>query len=370
MTNLIETLSNVNFHLDQTKSFLDCLKDNNNEYIRTIQQYSNTNFYYDEMKEDNNKSIVLKKNTIEKMIDMINELQKRNKINIHMIEDVCQRLKDSIIIYDDLIEKLRNEEENYNNRMKVVEKEFIELLKQMELDELKKHDEQRMKIVEKYEQMSTQFDFNYVNESQSYQLMQFNQTMEDSELLNELIKEEDNLFDVLEEKYQIQLQEWVGLLIEEIIFNSDIDNWTENSSTFNEKIMGKGKLYFIIEDEDNELFGYYLNTTIEKKDVFLSSEVFKADEESFHFNLESNGRLSGPMKFDTKIGRKSDYELFPDFSAELIHLGDIRLCKTKWKEQSYCCQNNKIFHYNGIQNALCGKQILKVLVEMILFQKE
>ena len=49
-----------------------------------------------------------------------------------------------------------------------------------------------------------------------------------------------------------QFEEWTELKYSEIVFDSDEDNWSINTSVFAEKIMGKDQLLFLIEDEKEE----------------------------------------------------------------------------------------------------------------------
>ena len=93
-----------------------------------------------------------------------------------------------------------------------------------------------------------------------------------------------------------QLEEWTGLKIDELLFDSTTDNWSPKTSILNEKIIGKRQLVFLIEDEDGEKFGSYLNTKIVEKYY----QYQETDNKSFHFNLQSNGRLPKPMKFEIK----------------------------------------------------------------------
>ena len=63
-----------------------------------------------------------------------------------------------------------------------------------------------------------------------------------------------------------QLEEWTGLKCSDIVFDSDVDNWSVRTSVFNERIIGKKQLVFLIEDKDEgEKFGYYLNTEVVEK---------------------------------------------------------------------------------------------------------
>ena len=135
--------------------------------------------------------------------------------------------------------------------------------------------------------------------------------------------------------------------------DSNVDNWSKGTSVLNERIIGKKQLSFVIEDEDGEIFGYYLNTqVIEEYDDWQ-----RTDTKTFQFNLQSkNNRLDKPMKFEITyliIGGICLFEKSDEY--DLIWLGDINLRKENKKNISYCRQNEYCFNYHGIKNALCGK---------------
>ena len=54
------------------------------------------------------------------------------------------------------------------------------------------------------------------------------------------------------------LENWTGLRCGEVVFDSDEDNWKQDRSVFNDRIIGRNHLVFLIEDEGGEKFGYYL----------------------------------------------------------------------------------------------------------------
>ena len=104
----------------------------------------------------------------------------------------------------------------------------------------------------------------------------------------------------------------------------------------------------MIEKEEGEIFGCYINSIIEQ-----SKRV--RDEHAFVFNLESNGRHEGPMKFDIKKEKwYGAFYLFPDWNDVLFDCGyDIRIKKENFKSKSYCWQNeNSRFDYRGVEKAL------------------
>ena len=81
----------------------------------------------------------------------------------------------------------------------------------------------------------------------------------------------------------------------------------------------------------------------------------QTDKKSFEFNLESNGRLQQPMKFEIRDCKYGGYFLYEESDDCLITLGDIILYKANYKSESCCSQNEYYFYYHGIKNALCGK---------------
>ena len=150
-----------------------------------------------------------------------------------------------------------------------------------------------------------------------------------------------------------QLEKWIGLKCCDIIFDSKVDNWSKESNTLNDRIIGKSKLVFIIEDEDNEMFGYYLNSEVMNN----RNQWNETDEKSFHFNLLSkNYRLPSPMKFEIIDTWNGGYWLWDELSNRLISIGDICIYKEYMKSLSRCFLRSEYrFNYHGIPNALCGK---------------
>ena len=121
----------------------------------------------------------------------------------------------------------------------------------------------------------------------------------------------------------------------------------------NEKIIGKKQLTFIIEDEENEIFGYYYNTEVLESYSWWQ----ETDNKSFHFNLQSNNnRLNEPMKFEIKNLIKGGIILCDPSNVDLIGIGNIGLYKEDSKNESHCYKNKNYFNYHGVKNALCGKE--------------
>ncbi|BFU26023.1 trichohyalin, putative [Entamoeba histolytica] len=153
----------------------------------------------------------------------------------------------------------------------------------------------------------------------------------------------------MNEVYIKQIEELTEKRINNILFDSDIDDWNKNTSVFNQRIMNKEHIIIIIEDEEGNKFGGYVNSKIDK----VNSWIY--DSKSFIFSLESNGRIEGMKKFDIKqpqyaflLCKQSNDCLFA------FGIGDIRIYKENDKTISFCNQHS--FEYKGISKALCGKE--------------
>ena len=59
--------------------------------------------------------------------------------------------------------------------------------------------------------------------------------------------------ELISEKEIDQLEEWTGLKCTDIIFDSNVDNWSVDTSVFNERIIGNKQMVFLIEDSKEEI---------------------------------------------------------------------------------------------------------------------
>ncbi|BFU23072.1 trichohyalin, putative [Entamoeba histolytica] len=145
-----------------------------------------------------------------------------------------------------------------------------------------------------------------------------------------------------------QIEKWTEKRINNIIFDSDKDDWKVDTSVFDKRIMNKEHIIIIIEDSRRNKFGGYVNEKIDKVNGDIN------DSYSFVFSLKSKGRMKGMMKFDIKepkyafcLYNQSDNRLF-EFGC-----GDICVYKESYKTWSHC--DPWSFEYEGISNVLCGK---------------
>ena len=115
--------------------------------------------------------------------------------------------------------------------------------------------------------------------------------------------------------------------------------------------MGRNHLVFLIEDDNDELFGFYFN-----KQISLNAKYSESDDKSLYFILNSK-RKSSSLKFNLRTNNcLYGIHLFSKHSDKLIRLGDISLFKEDFKEKSYCRGINGSHdgNYYGINDGLCG----------------
>ena len=119
------------------------------------------------------------------------------------------------------------------------------------------------------------------------------------------------LMKYVEYKEMRQLEEWTNKKCTEIVFDSDKDNWSENTSVFDSKVINKSNLIILIEDKEGQKFGGYVNEKITGVNTWIN------DQNAFLFSLNSNGRLNGMMKFNVSNPSRA-FMLYPKTSENNI----------------------------------------------------
>ncbi|ELP89540.1 hypothetical protein EIN_219620 [Entamoeba invadens IP1] len=90
----------------------------------------------------------------------------------------------------------------------------------------------------------------------------------------------------LENGERQKLEEITKKKISNIVFNSFEDDWSKDTSVFDDKIKGKSDLLFLIEDDQKNKFGGVYYGTIDKSGQWLKNDT------SFIFSIVRNGELN------------------------------------------------------------------------------
>ena len=146
-----------------------------------------------------------------------------------------------------------------------------------------------------------------------------------------------------------QLEEWTDKKCEKVIFDSTKDNWSQNSSVFDSKVINKSNLMFVIEDTNRNKFGGYVTSTINQRNNYIN------DSNSFLFSLKSNGRINGMMKFEVQSNyEKNAFYLDQKSNTQLFRFGPnhtILVYKENSKGSSYNCHDNNYYNFHGATSA-------------------
>ena len=299
------------------------------DFNKTIVEYVKQN-EYNSLKENVN-DISNKQNEI------INDCVKKNEYN-KLKEKVEEKVmkEEFIKVTNDCVKK--NELTTTLN--KYIEQTEFDSLKTVVNDLSKKQND----IPSQYVSLN-----NYNEMKQSFK----NLSIQQQEISSQCVKR--NEFNELSFNYESnlsieemkQIEEWTNKKCDTILFHSDKDDWSIETSVFDKKVSGKNNLIFVVEDTMNNKFGYYFNGTIDlnKSDSYLKGNG------CFLFTLYSNGRVNGMMKFEQKnrtygfiVNDKTDDALFA------IHWG-FSIKKENKKNKSSVNEYSKFFDYHGTTKA-------------------
>ena len=248
----------------------------------------------------------------------------------------CEEMMEDMIEEKQIIQQMRNE---LNKERELFNQEIQQSINERNNNQYV-HQNEYNTLINSYNQLIKQHNEIYSNYVRKDEIQR---------TLSDEMKWKQNILTRTEIE---QMQKWTNKTMGDVIFDSRIDKWGLNDSVLNRKIEGKGNLIFLIEDNNGEKFGYYLNTQIEQP-IQRYEWWMKTDNNSFHFNLGSNGRIAHPIKYPIKDTLYGSYQLYKTRQSDrLIWLGDIQLKKYNKGYSSYQ-QNMGRFDYLGIQNALC-----------------
>ena len=172
--------------------------------------------------------------------------------------------------------------------------------------------------------------------------------------------ESDSLIKKEKRKLTSILHQWTGMNWFSILFDSEKDDWSVGTSTFDNSIIGKGNIAILIEDNQQNVFGCFIHQPIisyrqRMKRWWKGERV--TDDKAFVFSIHSNDRLDEMKMFPIREEKSSwAFALYDQDEEGLFAVGggnDIYVKKSEYKDQCFCIQSS--FDYQGIEDALIGE---------------
>ena len=151
-------------------------------------------------------------------------------------------------------------------------------------------------------------------------------------------------------EYKQQIEQWTQMKIGTIVFDSAIDSYSQGSSVFDSKIIGRKNICLLIEsvvEKKNITVGMCLFNSISQH--FTGQKTAIQDEKAFVFSFRNNCK----NKYAIQSKDPSIFYLYPSDHTDLFQIGmDIKIYKNG---ETLCLQNeHSIFNYGKAKNALFG----------------
>ncbi|BFU22320.1 predicted protein [Entamoeba histolytica] len=314
-----------------------------------------------EVKENEEYSEAIKRG--EGIIDRMDETEKRRKSVIEKSQETISQIEIMKNKIEIIIEECNSDEETLSKTRNELIDNIISIEEMVMENKLFRAPQERDKITKEFNKKKEKWKKQYSDYLERKKRKEEDEEKERMRQEEERKRKEEERKKQEEERLQrmkgmntmeemLLIEEWTNRKVGNILFDSDNDNWNKDISVFDQRMMNKEHIIIIIEDEDGNKFGGYVNEKINKVDECIN------DSKSFVFSLESNGRMKGMMKFDIKL-QEYAFCLYNQSHDRLFEFGfgyfgfcDIRVYKENNKTKSWCYQFS--FEYEGIENALCG----------------
>lgn len=142
------------------------------------------------------------------------------------------------------------------------------------------------------------------------------------------------------------LQEWSGHKSMHILFDSDTDGLSEDSTSFVDSVINKSRLYVIIRDTESNVFGGYIRQHISVPNTDMN------DKKAFIFSLYRNGATNIRKYQILSDDIDHAYCLYKGDRSILFSFGsgvDIQL-----GHSSGVCEQYSFNYGDNNEHALCG----------------
>ena len=150
-------------------------------------------------------------------------------------------------------------------------------------------------------------------------------------------------------KELLYISKWTGKTFKEIVFDSSIDTINHYETDFQNKVLNRKNLVFLIQSKDNDLFGEYLSQPIHH----YGENAWVEDENAFVFSFKDDQ----PNKYSIKKERKHlAFKLYSKYAHGLFSFGFYDVFIRKFHQTSNFYQgNDNTFDYKGKLCPLVGK---------------
>ncbi|BFU24367.1 hypothetical protein EHI2019_000284300 [Entamoeba histolytica] len=232
---VVETLPNIQQSIDDTtKNYQYYLGSIKNEVFR--------------IKPDETYSEAIKRG--EGIFDRIDETERRRKIVIEKSQETINQIEIIKKQMSRIIEECNNDEATLSKTRNEVIDKIISTEEMKMKDKLFRETEETDTITSEFNKKKEKW--------QTYYIAYLERKIEEKE---RKIEEKERLRIM---KRMGTVEEWTNRKIGNILFDSDKDNWNKNTSVFDQRIINKQHIIIIIEDEDGNKFGGYVNSATKK----------------------------------------------------------------------------------------------------------
>ena len=274
------------------------------------------------------------------------------------------------------VKKYKNE--IIHERNKLVDKKFQdpidalkEQIRQQEKERANMKNEMELRWIELDEEKALRHQ-NDLKESIVKSKKEAQKTIENAYIINGIDKDPKLFYSVhpeLEDLMTIEecrkLEEWTGLSVADICFNTaDDDQWQQNNSMFSGCLLKRKNVAIVITETNGNKFGGFISQKINKPNTWIN------DSKAFLFNLQSNNRLNEMKRFDIK-NPENAFHLYDISNELLVDFGstDLRIYKSNnISSSSHSSQTS--YNYDGIELALIGNNNAFTISSILVIQME
>ncbi|KAL7718475.1 TLDc domain-containing protein [Entamoeba marina] len=330
--------------LTQYKTWYDQLSEvviNNNNAIKQgnelVQQLEELNKFIDKEKENNDEIKVTLNSLVYKMID-------KETIIFHKQEQNTKNQQDEKQIeFNKQNERLEKEKQDLFKKFNLEKEDLLNKFN-MEKEELQnERNKRKQKYNEKIKELK---NLKYQYDTGDYKIISTISNDENINFVPSINK----------------MKEWSGKQHYNIIFDSKTDGDGSNNVLLN-KVINKKNLYFIHFDNDQNIYGGYVNELIDVYNEDIN------DPNAFVFSLKRNNQNT-LKKYSIKQNEHHrafclcpSQNVLYSFGFDGVHCRDITTFKVG-DPQSYCLPY--LYEYNGENNPLSFKSNNRFTIERIL----